>query len=234
MKCGVCEKRLSAWLAGELSGDEEAAVRAHLDGCRSCAHLFEEQRATLALLHRMGGEELPADFGASLHARLVAAGPPPRGSRLSTLAERLFGLGRPLAFAAAGALAVALVVGVRVGPRRHAASSPPEEAVAAGPVEPVFRVPQAKFAVVRIDFVAEQAVDDVDFTISLPEGLHFVSDGQRLAEREVRWHGRLEKGSNSIPIVIGGERAGRYTVAASAVGSDVDAKQKVMLEVISG
>ena len=86
---------------------------------------------------------------------------------------------------------------------------------------------------VRIDFHAEIPVDDVEFAIKLPEGLHFVSEGRELPDREFRWRGRLEQGSNPIPVAVRGRRAGRYTLVAHATGPDVETQHTVVLEVRS-
>jgi len=232
MKCAACIELLSSLATGETGGEAASRAREHLRGCASCARAWDETVATIALLRRMGDEEPPPDFGPTLHARLVAAGPPPRRSWWGALAQRLQGAGRPLAFAGVGALAVALAFGTQQRLARRRAAG--EATIAAtGPVVPIFRVPRSKLAVVRIDFVAEQPVDDVEFAITLPEGLHFVSDGQVLPQREFRWRGRLQQGSNPIPVAVRGDKAGRYTVAAHAFGADVDAKQKVLLEVVS-
>jgi hypothetical protein len=110
---------------------------------------------------------------------------------------------------------------------------PGAASVASGLVDPVFRVPHHRVAMVRIDFVSEAGVDDVEFAVILPHGLHFVSQGQVLPDREFRWRGRLEQGSNPIPVAVRGERAGRYVVAARATGAVVDVEHQVVLEVTS-
>jgi hypothetical protein len=240
MKCSRCIELLSDLAGDELGADLAAATREHLRGCSGCAARFEELSATVSLLRRLGDEPLPDDFGAALHRKLVAAGPPPHPGRVARL--RAWLSGGALGPAALGAVGAAAVAAVLVGTHHRAATSPahvalqqaPQESVAAGPVVPIFRVPQAKLAVVRIDFVAEQAVDDVEFAVTLPEGLHFVSEGKELPDREFRWRGRLERGSNPIPVAVRGDHAGRFPVAARAIGSDVDAHQKVLLEVIPG
>ena len=129
------------------------------------------------------------------------------------------------------ALAVAsIALVVALGGHRPAASG---TAVASGEVAPIFVVPKAKVALVRIDFQAEQAVEDVEFAIQLPEGLHFVSEGRELPDREFRWRGRLERGSNPIPIAVRGQRPGRYTLTARAVGAAVETQHDVVLQVTS-
>ena len=108
-------------------------------------------------------------------------------------------------------------------------SSRPPLPAAAAPA--TFQVPQSKVALVKIDFVAERAVEDVAFEITLPDGLRFVSGGQQLAERSFRFQGRLAAGNNPIPIVVKGPRAGRYRVIAHAVGAALDVTHEVVLEV---
>jgi len=80
---------------------------------------------------------------------------------------------------------------------------------------------------------AEQAIDDVAFEITLPDGLRFVSGGQQLAERTFRFSGRLNAGSNPIPIAVKGPRAGRYKLIAHAIGHDLELTHEVVLEVTS-
>jgi hypothetical protein len=92
-------------------------------------------------------------------------------------------------------------------------------------------VPASKVALVKVDFVAAQAIEDVLFEITLPDGLRFVSGGSELAERSVRFSGRLAPGSNPIPIAVRGPRAGRYKVIAHAVGPELDVTHEVVLEV---
>ena len=239
MSCAGTRGRLSEFVRGELAPRDEGVIQAHLAGCPACAKLRDETFATLSLLRRAGDDTLPADFTASLHRKLVAApAPAPAGfvSRLLGRASDLF-LARPVTMTmissgAALSLSAALFLGVPALRGRLHEAAP--VAVAAGDVAPIFVVPRARIAVVRIDFVAEQDIDDVAFAIRLPEGLHFVSEGRELPDREFHWRGRLTRGSNPIPVAVRGARSGRYTLAAHAVGPDLDAMQNVVLEVTSG
>ena len=233
MTCGACEKRLSEFGGGELDAKTAAAVREHLDVCRACARIFEETLATVRLLRRAGESRPPSEFSLSLHRRLVAAGPPAPIGLFERLRHR-FAL-RPMYWAIGGA-AVAAVVAAGAGRLRFFASTvnAPVAEITAGLVTPTFRVPGSRLAVVKIDFVAEQPVEDVAFAVALPEGLHFVSGGKELPDREFRWRGPLVEGSNSIPFAVRGTRAGRYTIQARAVGNGVDASHEVVLEVTKG
>ena len=88
-------------------------------------------------------------------------------------------------------------------------------------------------ALVKVDFVAAKAIDDVAFEITLPDGLRFVSGGQSSAERSSASRASSDAGSNPIPVAVKGPRAGRYKVIAHAVGSELDVTQEVVLEVTS-
>src|SRR5262249_48180997 len=104
---------------------------------------------------------------------------------------------------------------------------------APAPMAATYRVPESKLALVKIDFVAEQAIEGVAFEITLPDGLRFVSGGEELAERTFRFQGRLDAGSNPIPIAVRGPRAGRYKVIAHAIGPALDVTHEIVLEVTS-
>jgi hypothetical protein len=178
-------------------------------------------QATIALCHRAGAEPLPEDFSRSLHQALVAAGAPKKPF-FAALRARL--QGSPFAFAAAAAALAAVMSAGGTLTWVHAKK---------GGREVAYRVPEAKVALVKIDFVASKNIDDVAFEITLPDGLRFVSGGQMLAERSFRFVGRLAAGDNSIPVAVKGPHTGRYKVIAHAIGSELDVTQEVVLEVTS-
>ena len=219
---------LSEVAGGEIGGARADEVRIHADECDDCGRELASLETTIALCRKAGEERLPEGFSLALHQALVAAGPPPR-----TLAQRIAravedwrtGLGmRPATFAAAAA-ALACVLSV-AGTFAVMHKSAPAKVAA-------YRVPESKTALVKIDFVAERAVDDVAFEITLPDGLRFVSGGEMLAERTFRFQGKLAAGDNPVPIAVKGPHAGRYKVIAHAIGSALDVTQEVVLEVTS-
>ena len=53
MLCEQAREHLSAYLDKELTADQSAAVRSHLDTCPDCRRLFEDLRATAGLLARL-------------------------------------------------------------------------------------------------------------------------------------------------------------------------------------
>ncbi|HJZ86023.1 MAG TPA: zf-HC2 domain-containing protein, partial [Polyangia bacterium] len=185
MTCAQVEKLLAELAGGELSGEPARAARSHAQACAACGERLAELEATVLLCRRAGSEPLPDGFALDLHQALATAGPPPTrlpGRLLERLRARL--IARPLAAlltvaaAAAGvaALATARLVGARA-PVMTAAL-------------PSHRVPAQKVALVKVDFVADAAIDEVRFEILLPDGLRFYSGGRELAERSFQWQGR--------------------------------------------
>jgi anti-sigma factor RsiW len=217
--CKECVRELDALVDGTVGEARAAELHEHLEACAGCARQMEELAATVELLRRAGVPELPDGYEQALHRKL-AASPAPAEAGLFARLRGSFGRSR-VAWAAVGAAAAAGVAFAVVGLRRPQA--PPGEAIAAGPVAPTFRVPARKLAVVKIDFVAEQAVSDVEFA----------SGGRELPDREFRWHAPLSQGSNAIPVAVRGAKRGVFRIEARALGNGVDAKQMVELEVTS-
>ena len=220
MRCGDVRELLTDVAGGELDGARADEVRAHAASCAGCGRELAELEATIGLARRAGAEPLPEDFSSSLHRALVAAGPPRRSWLDGVRAAIAL---RPVTFAAAAAaLAAVLATGATLALFHRGATAP---AMA------TYSVPASKVALVKIDFVAEKAIEDVAFEITLPDGLRFVGGGSELAERTFRFQGRLAAGSNPIPIAVKGPRAGRYKVIAHAIGPALDVTQEVVLEV---
>lgn len=220
MTCADVRELLTDVAGGELDGARADEVRAHAAGCERCGRELAELEATVGLMRKAGAEPLPEGFSLSLHHALVAAGPPKRS--LLDAVRAAIAL-RPVTFAAAAAALAAVLATVGTFALvRHGGRAP---ALA------TYRVPESKVALVKIDFVAEKAIDDVAFEITLPDGLRFVGGGSELAERTFRFQGKLAAGSNPIPIAVKGPRAGRYKVIAHAIGPALDVTQEVVLEV---
>jgi hypothetical protein len=183
-------------------------------------------------------------FRESLHRRLLAE-PEPKARGILPAVRAAFarwpGLLWPATGVASGALAFALLVVLRGpaptpsvpvaqlnGPAQPNGSAQPNELALA---EIVHRVPADKTAVIRINFATDVAMDDVNFEITLPEGLSFWSRGEKLAMRSFRWQGQLLQGDNPIPIAVRGDRPGRYRVRAGAETAGTRIEHDVVLEV---
>lgn len=223
MNCADVRELLTDVAGGELDGARADEVRVHAASCARCGEELAELEATIGLLRRAGGEPLPEGFSLSLHQALVAAGTPRMG--LVDRARAAIAL-RPVTFAASAAALTAMLATGGTMLALHRGHAPATMAAA-------YQVPASKLALVKIDFVAEKPIDDVAFEITLPDGLRFVSGGEELAERTFRFQGKLEAGSNPIPIAVRGPHAGRYKVIAHAIGTELDVTQEVVLEVTS-
>ena len=224
MSCAEVDVMLPELAGGELAGERAARVREHVEHCPACASRLAELTATVSLLRRAGDAPLPAGFQAELHFKLAAAKPAE-----ASLGERFRSwlAARPFAFAAAAAaLSALLAVGGTLALLGKSSGTAP--VALAG-----FRVPEAKVALVKIDFVSGKEIDDVSFEILLPDGLRFYSGGHELAERSFQWQGKLNSGSNLVPITVKGNRPGLYHVIAHATGDNLDVSQDVILEVTS-
>jgi hypothetical protein len=220
MTCADVRELLTDVAGGELDGARADEVRAHAASCDACGQELAELEATVGLLRRAGAEPLPEGFSLSLHQALVAAGPPRRSWLDAVRAAIAL---RPVTFAASAAALAAMLATGGTMLLLHRAEAPAPVAA--------YKVPTSKVALVKIDFVAEKAIDDVAFEITLPDGLRFVGGGEELAERTFRFQGKLAAGSNPIPVAVKGPRAGRYKVIAHAIGPAIDVTHEVVLEV---
>jgi len=200
----------------------------------------DEIRSKLRLLR----EDPPDDgFRASLHRRLVAAGSPQPLDLPTRIWEFIYE--RPIFTGATVGLVTAVAVFVLLHSSMLSVASveqsdeenrPSSSAV----IEPapkdiiVHRVPFEKVAVINLHFSAEVSVEDVDFKVSLPQGLSFFSQGETLPMRSFSWKAPLQRGDNPISIAVRGHRPGRYLVQASATVDGEVLMHDVVLELREG
>jgi hypothetical protein len=132
MKCDEAAERITALLDGELSPEERRDLESHLASCPACREAREAEEAVVARLRALPRPPLPAGFAADVMGK-VRAGEAPGDARPA---------GRILpmwpAWAAAGAVAAAILAMVMVGPgrgkvARDVASAGPPAAKAAPP-----------------------------------------------------------------------------------------------------
>ncbi len=71
MRCEETRELVSAWIDGELAGEQRQAVAAHIEGCPVCAGLAADYRRTGHKLAAFGREPAPADLGRRIAARLA-------------------------------------------------------------------------------------------------------------------------------------------------------------------
>lgn len=200
----------------------------------------------LSALLRTLARDVPDDgFGARLHARLVQAEAPRPGGWVGRLRE--WARAHPLQAGSlagtgcgAAAFAALLVVwpaargGAPAAPEAraqrtpHTCAAPAASALASAEV---FVVPEGKVALVQLNFAVDHDVESAEFSVLLPEGLAFFSDGETLPERTFRWSAPLGHGDNRIPIAVIGTRTGRHHLTATATIAGEVVVHEVILDV---
>ena len=111
----VYEEQICALLDGKLSAEEEASIRAHLDGCAECRAFLAAMEAVCGLAAK-DLPEAPADMAQAVMARVRAeSGPEDSRARIFRFPYR--------SLAAAAAAALVLWAGARSIPIFHAGSA---------------------------------------------------------------------------------------------------------------
>jgi hypothetical protein len=73
MKCGKVRELFSSHLEGAIDGRQSAEFEEHLAGCGECRAAYERVNATVMMLEEMPDVEPPADFHATVMARVQEA-----------------------------------------------------------------------------------------------------------------------------------------------------------------
>jgi anti-sigma factor RsiW len=213
--CRPVRERFTAYLDRSLRLDDRRRIDAHLAGCAACADDLRLMRALLEALDGVPPPAPPAGYRERFSARLAAEPDLPRPRPGTGRPRRVrFRTGRNPRWAkgataaVAGVAAAGLVLAVLF-------SAPEPPGPAPGPrAQAVAHIPQGGDAVVEIWFDAARAVDNVRFTVRLPDGVRLVSDGRMVAAAEFSWEGSLNAGPNVISLPVRGVARGEWTVTA--------------------
>jgi hypothetical protein len=196
---GACNsyttERLSAFVDGELSATETAAVRGHAAGCPHCTRAIAELRALVATARTLDEPEAPLTLWPSiegaLETRLREGALETHGHASKTFSWLSITSWRPFAVGAlAGAVAVGLVVGVFPG--RHTArdggvaAAPPgaEIAAAAAVADPLLHEAEAEFAEAAAAY--ERSIAKLRALLAREEARWSPAERGRMAERLAR------------------------------------------------
>jgi hypothetical protein len=174
-------ERLSAFVDGELSPTEMAAVRTHAASCPHCTRAIADLRALVATASALGEPEPPLTLWPAIEGALESR---PRFGWLSIASWRPFALG-----ALAGAAAVGLVVGLLPGrrPARDAmpAAAPGAEiAAAAAAADPLLHEAEAEFAEAAAAY--ERSIAKLRALLAREEARWSPAERSRTAERLAR------------------------------------------------
>jgi hypothetical protein len=188
MACQVnTTERLSAFVDGDLSATETAAVRTHAATCSHCTGVIAELRALVANARVLGELEPPPTLWSSIEGALDDRG---RFGWLSIANWRPFGVG-----ALAGAAAVALLVFVLPAVHRTGnplpGASPGAEALATSgaasaeaAVDPLLHEAEAEFAEAAAAY--ERSIAKLRTLLAREEARWSPQERTRMAERLAR------------------------------------------------
>ena len=178
--------KLSAYGDGDLSPAERATIRAHLDGCASCARVAAEMAAVVAAARSLDRPEPPPTLWPAIEGRLA------RLSREDVRPRRwfpawLFGTG----VLAGAAAAVVVLVAARGGALRAAGHAVPPVAANVPPaaVDPLLQEAEAEFA---------QAAAAYERSIEKLRGLLAREERRWSSDERARYTERLARLDESI------------------------------------
>lgn len=169
MGCESIRNKLDDYDVGTLSESESRQVALHLEQCAACMAVWQQVRALRRQLAALPVPAMPDDLLAGL-AR----------SGVHRARRRFTGW----------AVAATLLVGMTVG--WFAARQAGTDALA--PMQQV-TLKAGAVSTVSLAFQSRTAVDNVQFTLHVPEG--FVLQGHP-GEHELRWKGQLAEGRNLL------------------------------------
>lgn len=179
MNCNKVRERLDDYLDGELDTLARSAVREHLGGCAGCRARLEALQDLVARL-----ADLPAPSPAAGFEDRVLQ----QARRAHEVRSRVRGNQGWLAFA----LAASLLAGVGIGLQVDRGAP---QVAALQPVAVVLDQPRT----LKLLFRSARDVDDVTFTLQLPEGVEV--DGFP-GLREISWQAGLKSGANLLPLPL--------------------------------
>lgn len=83
---------------------------------------------------------------------------------------------------------------------------------------------------IKLVYNATTAVDNVNFTITLPNGMKFDAADTEIAQaKELEWEGALKKGENIIPFVVSAKKKGTFILNAVAEYNSTIHKHEITL-----
>jgi hypothetical protein len=176
-------ERLSAFIDGELSVNETAAVRAHAATCEHCTSAIADLRALVVNASALREPEPPPTLWPSIEGALDRT---PRWAWLSIANWRPFGVGALAGAAAVAVLAIALPALHRSG--THLPAAPPgAEAVAtsaATATDPLLHEAEAEFAEAAAAY--ERSIAKLRALLEREEARWSPHERGRMAERLAR------------------------------------------------
>ena len=116
MTCMKCQSSFSAYLDGDVSGQQMQKIASHLESCADCKREFAAWRVTLNALSSVGSAKAPADLGLRLRLAISHEHSKRKSSWIDTLSLKWDNAVRPVLLQVSAGFAgtVALVGGIAV------------------------------------------------------------------------------------------------------------------------
>jgi len=193
MGAGRCARpvidRLSAYHDGELSTAESARIRAHLDGCPSCASAAAEMAAVVQAARGLDRPEPPPTLWPAIEGRLARLGAQHEDEARPRRWFRawLFGTGA----LAGAAVALVVVVGLRGGARRPVAMPAIPAAAPVASVDPLLQEAEAEFAQAAAAY--ERSIEKLRGILAREERRWSPEERARYAERLARLDDAIDR-----------------------------------------
>ncbi len=220
MTCEQIQDHLSDFLDPTDPDVPREAIAQHLAACPGCAEHLAELQAVIAMLKSRKAPDAPADLMDRIRTRLDAEPAPVQAER-KVLGRVATLINWPSL--AAGAVAAALLLTVGTMALRTQAPLPTIQTAAVSVATPT---------AVNIGFDMAEDVDQVTFTIDLPDGLEFVdANNQPVDAREISWEGSLKRGKTVVPITVRGVQPGKYEILATVRKNQFAKSTKIVLPV---
>ena len=180
--------QLSAYLDGELSGEERARVDAHVATCAACRVVLDDLKAIVVTAPYYEGEAPKRDLWAGIRQGISEQKEVPLARSPSLVARRQFSLGQLIAASVAFAAVVGGGVYVAVRPS-PAAESPSPVAQSPSPTEPdAVNIANSR---ARAGEVYDAAVGDLERVLAEgkdqlePKTLKVIEENLRIIDRAI-------------------------------------------------
>jgi hypothetical protein len=185
-------ERLSAFVDGDLSATEAAAVRVHAPNCVACTAAIADLRALVDGARTLNDPDAPPTLWAAIEGELARDGE--RAAEVAPVSRprfawpvrwswRTFSAGA-LAGAVVAALAIAAVPVVRGRRLERPPAAPPVETAAAEPADPLLNEAEAEFAEAAAAY--ERSIAKLRALLAREETRWSLQERGRMAERLAR------------------------------------------------
>ncbi len=226
MKCSKVQKLLSDWHNGELSPALDAAMAEHVDSCGPCREIAAAYDEMMTMLGEAEPPELPADFAATAHQRLVAEGTRQEPATASRWGRWLPSLVRGGAMVGVGALAVIAVMWWR-GDTDRPAPATCETVATAEPADANLALGEIAMVTLTLDLDLDQ---EVEVEVVLPDGLALLGENyDALPEKTVSF--TTTHRGEPIRLPVRAERPGNWVLVAHARADGRELTSETRLQV---